>query len=339
MLRGIVDYAGLFPPAALTMWSAVENYAAYRSGVDAWALGRFVAPAARLYELAGAIASLDPEGGFAGWRVSALLGGDPQNLRGDLERVRAFNEGAEATRRRIAVDSLELQGSSEAQIRRGLEIAASSLGARFEVYVELPLDGQAGAKSAVAQRERSAGGEVAGVGEDEPGVSFSSDLLRLIRDAGARAKMRTGGVRPELVPPSTALLRFLRGCAEADLPFKATAGLHHAVTGRYPLTYEADSGSATMYGYLDLLFATALTVRGAPDNLILEALRESDAASFQLGEEEVAWREHRFTLDEMRRVRERGLVSFGSCSFREPLDELAVLLLDASPRDEDRAVS
>src|SRR5690606_33029906 len=129
---------GLFPPAALTMWSAVENYAAYRSGVDAWALGRFVAPAARLYELAGAIASLDPEGGFAGWRVSALLGGDPQNLRGDLERVRAFNEGAEATRRRIAVDSLELQGSSEAQIRRGLEIAASSLGARFEVYVELP---------------------------------------------------------------------------------------------------------------------------------------------------------------------------------------------------------
>src|SRR5690606_19531676 len=69
LLSGIVDYAGLFPPAALTMWSAVQNYAAYRSGVDAWALGRFVAPAVRLHELATAIAGLDPEGTFAGWRV------------------------------------------------------------------------------------------------------------------------------------------------------------------------------------------------------------------------------------------------------------------------------
>lgn len=328
LLSGIVDYAGLFPPAALTMWSAVQNYAAYRSGVDAWALGRFVAPAVRLHELATAIAGLDPEGTFTGWRVSALLEND---LEGDLERVRVFNAGPEAAHRAIAVDSLELKGWGEEQIRRALETVASGLPSRIEIYVELPLGGEPGKAAGPERRETGVNVPV------EPGELIASGLLRLIRDAGGCAKVRTGGVRPELFPRPEALLRFLRGCAEADLPFKATAGLHHPITGRYPLTYEADSARATMYGYLDLLFAAALILRGAPDNLVLEALRESNIASFHLGEEAAAWREQRLTLDEVRRVRERSLVSFGSCSFREPLDELAPLTLGASSRSEREA--
>jgi hypothetical protein len=50
LLAGLIDYAGLFPPAALSMAEAVANYAGYRGGPDAWALGRFVVPAARLAE-------------------------------------------------------------------------------------------------------------------------------------------------------------------------------------------------------------------------------------------------------------------------------------------------
>ena len=37
LLTGSIDYAGLFPPAGLDMASAVENYARYRAGPDAWA--------------------------------------------------------------------------------------------------------------------------------------------------------------------------------------------------------------------------------------------------------------------------------------------------------------
>ena len=79
LLRESIDYAGLFPPAALGMREAVENYAAYRAGPDAWALGRFVVPAARLGELETAAAELLPRAaGLAPWRIAALLGSEPK---------------------------------------------------------------------------------------------------------------------------------------------------------------------------------------------------------------------------------------------------------------------
>lgn len=51
LLEHLIDYAGLFPPAALTMQDAVRNYARYRDGEYAWALGRFVVPQARVAEV------------------------------------------------------------------------------------------------------------------------------------------------------------------------------------------------------------------------------------------------------------------------------------------------
>src|SRR5438552_3294700 len=47
LLAGVVDYAGLFPPARLPLDQAIRRYAEYRQGTDAWMLGRFVCPAAR----------------------------------------------------------------------------------------------------------------------------------------------------------------------------------------------------------------------------------------------------------------------------------------------------
>lgn len=51
LLEHLIDYAGLFPPAALTMQDAVRNYARYRDGEYAWALGKFVVPQARAKEV------------------------------------------------------------------------------------------------------------------------------------------------------------------------------------------------------------------------------------------------------------------------------------------------
>lgn len=51
LLEGLIDYAGLFPPAALSMQDAVRNYARYREEEYAWALGRFVVPGDRVAEV------------------------------------------------------------------------------------------------------------------------------------------------------------------------------------------------------------------------------------------------------------------------------------------------
>ncbi len=97
-LAGAIDYAGLFPPAALDMRTAIRNYASYRAGDDASLLGRFVAPATRLSELAEELESLDPPGETI--KVSAVLGA---NLAADIQSVIAFN----ARVSRAAVDSVE----------------------------------------------------------------------------------------------------------------------------------------------------------------------------------------------------------------------------------------
>ncbi len=47
----MIDYAGLFPPASLSMAEALRNYDAYRRGEHAWMLGRFVVPAGKLAEV------------------------------------------------------------------------------------------------------------------------------------------------------------------------------------------------------------------------------------------------------------------------------------------------
>ncbi len=51
LLGGLIDYAGLFPPAKLEMNAALENYARDSVGTCAFALGRFICLVTRLEEL------------------------------------------------------------------------------------------------------------------------------------------------------------------------------------------------------------------------------------------------------------------------------------------------
>ena len=70
--------------------------------------------------------------------------------------------------------------------------------------------------------------------------------------------------RPANSPP------FLIACRRHGVTFKATAGLHHAMRGSYPLTYERASESGTMFGFLNV-FLAALFVGdglGAEDDAV-----------------------------------------------------------------------
>lgn len=282
LLAGIVDYAGLFPPAALDMRAAVRNYADYLAEPDPWMLGRFVVPVARLNEFE--IERRDV-GGEARWQLSALLGADALD---DIERVRAFNAelGSRAT-----VDTLEGKLSTPTDIARVADAASPDL----DLFVEIPLDGDL------------------------------SVLIAAVRDAGVKAKVRTGGVTAAQIPAAAAVVRFMRACLDAGVPFKATAGLHHPVRAEYRLTYDADAPVGTMFGYLNVFVAAAFLSQGATDDDALHILEERDASAFELGDDVIRWRARTLDASAARNVRERVATSFGSCSFREPVDELHVI--------------
>jgi hypothetical protein len=105
---------------------------------------------------------------------------------------------------------------------------------------------------------------------------------------GARAKLRCGGAA---IPSVEQVALVIACCREAGVPFKATAGLHHAVR------------RGEEHGFLNLLAATA-----APTGRLEAVLAEEDPAALDLDGAD-------------RRV----FTSFGSCSWREPIEDLEEL--------------
>lgn len=289
LLRHSIDYAGLFPPAALDMRTAVRNYARYREGSDAWALGRFVVPVARLAEFESEAAGLLPRAEAGGWQLSALVGPamfDELQALGDFTcQHAATGEGA------MSANVVELKADSVEAIERIM----AKMPRYLQVYIELPID-------------------------HDP-----APLVQTLRRLGARAKVRTGGVTPEAFPTLPDMVRFIRACVAAGVPFKATAGLHHPLRGSYRLTYESGSPSAPMFGFLNLFLVAAwlrVGLDGAPAARLLE---EADPGAFVFDDNGIEWRGRRLNMGALAAARDETIVSFGSCSFEEPIADLRSL--------------
>lgn len=255
LVTGLVDYAGLFPPASLSMEEAVRKYKAYRKGEHAWMLGSFVVPAARLDEVP------------ADLPVSVLA---DANL--------AFKRDVEA---------LELKHGSTAWWL--LANARDTALLRAPVYVEITV-------------------------VDDP-----APLLDEILAAGVRAKIRTGGITADAFPQAEQIARFVQRCREKKVMFKATAGLHHPLRCVKPLTYEADAPHGTMHGFLNVFIAALF-----PDAAV-EILLEDEVRAFVFDDDALIWRDRRATVAEIETMRREVAVSFGSCSFEEPVSDLREL--------------
>lgn len=285
LLQSVVDYAGLFPPASLTMAAAVAEYGEHRGGPDAWALGRFVLPAARLDEFEAEAAAMLPREGARSWALSALLGSDVEE---DMARIEAFNaRHRDARSGAVLVDTGELKTHSARDVARAAEL----LDRRFDTYMEIP------------------------VAEDP------AELINAIAGTTAKAKIRTGGVTPDAFPSSAQVVRFIRRCIDRNVSFKATAGLHHPLRGEYRLTYAPDAPRGAMFGFLNVLLCAAAVHASLSEAQATALLEERDAESVRFDASGAWWREHSLPMAALARAR-ASMASFGSCSFREPMDEL-----------------
>ncbi len=147
-------------------------------------------------------------------------------------------------------------------------------------------------------------------------------LLKAVKLCGLRAKLRTGGVTPDAIPEAEEVADFLLACARHGIAFKATAGLHHPVRCVRSLTYEADAPRATMHGFLNVFLAAQMAREGREYEEIVTLLLENDVAAFSVSGSTVQWRKRRFTEEQLQSLRKEFAISFGSCSFEEPLADL-----------------
>jgi hypothetical protein len=282
----IVDYAGLFPPASCSMADAVRQYDVYRRSPDRWMLGRFVVAAMRLQELGEAIQTggIDVDAGDP-WHLSVVMGA---HVPAELARIAAFQAAWEP--RGVFADSIEYKVSSVGQVRT----LGDQIPRRFRRYFEVPPTGP------------------------------YHELVGAIGEVGAFAKVRTGGTTPELFPAAVDLTTFLVAAVKQAVPFKATAGLHHPFRGTYPLTYAPDAERHLMYGFVNVLVATTELCRGGDGDTAQAILEDDDRLAFVRDVDGITWHGERYATADLTAAHHQFFLGFGSCSFREPVDELGM---------------
>ncbi|NMM82791.1 hypothetical protein B2J88_00125 [Rhodococcus sp. SRB_17] len=165
----------------------------------------------------------------------------------------------------------------------------------IEIFVEVPRDGRRG------------------------------DYLAALTAAGYSAKFRTGGIVAEAYPDEGELADAIIFVVRAGIPFKATAGLHHAVRNTDP-----DTGFE-QHGFLNILTAVTVAAADGDRSDVVAALAERDGSAIARALSGVT---DKAAADVRRRF-----LSFGTCSITDPLTELESLgLISVGPKTEGTLV-
>ena len=121
------------------------------------------------------------------------------------------------------------------------------------------------------------------------------------------------------MPGVETLATALTDALRAGAPFKATAGLHH------PLPNDDEAVGARMFGFLGVFGGAALArLHGLGPDDLAEILADDDASAWSAGDD-LQWRSLRASAAEVADARQQAALSFGSCSFDEPIDDLRAL--------------
>ena len=278
LFRGLLDDASLFPPASLPMPAAVAAHVRHQGAWFSELTGPFVCPETRIAELGRALTAAS-----VGWINLSLV------VTAGAPAVAAATD-AVAADAHLRLRAVEVPAAKDTEPARAVADVAAALDgvplAGVAGYIEFPLP-------AIAD------------------PATAGPLLDLADQRGYRPKLRTGGVTPEAFPGEDVLAGCLVAVAGRRIPFKCTAGLHHAVR------CTDETARLEQHGFLNVLLAVRAAAAGASTGEIAAILAERDRATVAAevrGLESEAAAEVRWLF-----------TSFGTCSTEEPVEDLVSL--------------
>jgi len=300
--NSLIDYAGLFPPAALSLDESVENYRVYLDHPKRWVLSRFILTPAHLEKLSPALVAL-----FSSKQkldLSLVCKNPSTDVLAAMQRIRGFSGGVSLGSVEVAlVSGSDLQAQVEGCDRALQEFDSDD--SRISAFFELPFtsDWESFLPAVMTALEHSR--------------QRSQRLLGF--------KLRCGGTEPHLIPTPYRVALGIAGAARHKIPIKFTAGLHHPFPkGMSPCLTSCDAQS--MHGYFNVFFsAFAAFSRGISASEIAELLTTSGATPPRFGDSVLEWCGITISLAELTRLRSSEVISFGSCSFIEPIEDAASL--------------
>jgi hypothetical protein len=309
MFTGIVDYAGMFPPAQLPLEQAIRNYARYRTEPESWLLGRFVCPAERLHELSPFVDELFRDGPPL---VITALGKGGKDLTefglGMVDDYKAIMQFQQSHETRAKVDTFETRLPKELLVYddgKNLRSVVFNPNARLRKDGFAPLD---------AYYEMPF----------EPGWSHSLPALvgALMVNAKGRKgfKLRCGGANQDAIPTARDIGFAISFCHKCRVPVKFTAGLHR------PIRNWDDQLKTPLHGFLNVFGAGVLNFVQELQLDELQSILEDDTLGHFIFESDgLKWGQKRATAAEIESARRLAVTSFGSCSFDEPREGLREL--------------
>jgi len=280
-LHEFVDDAATFPPSDTPLDQAVAEHRAHQHAEYATLVGGFVVSDLRVPDLAKVVEGAPP------LEINLVVTGGA----GAIEPAVTWVARSEGLSLRAVEFALRDEEDLAHNAQRLVQVVDSLSGALDDVllFAEPPaLD-------------------------EEPGHGW----LAALDELAAREislKFRTGGVTADVFPTSHRLATCIEAALDRELPFKCTAGLHHAVRHRDETT------GFEHHGFLNVLLATRACLDGGSPDDVARVLDETDGTGLA---ERLAGHP-----DEAARTR-RWFTSFGSCSVleaHEDLTELGLLL-------------
>jgi len=293
-LDKLIDYAGLFPPAKLEIEPSLKNYAEYIKSTDKWMMSQFIIPVSRLDEIPTGLMKKYSEN-FP-LRLS-LISGDICN---DIATVNKF-----------------IKMNNNSTIFTGYESRISDLAMFSQNLLDVQKLGQDQNLNFESFYE---------VSPNDSWINQMNEVVSIISafnaryEAGVGFKLRCGGVEANMFPPADNIAQAILACRDASVSMKFTAGLHH------PVRHYSESVKTKMYGFFNIFIGGMIA-----DKFNLEAdalttiLLDENPENFTFDDNGLHWKTYSISSLEIQNYRQEAFISFGSCSFNEPREDLQQL--------------
>lgn len=321
LLSEIIDYAGLFPPADLDMEQALQNYLDYKLSPHNWMLSRFVVGLGHLPQLKEVGADLISSNDVIDLSVTVPQIGTTNAFGHQVDKViQSIDQTRKALRPRIRTHMLEIKLPVQSQhlddpkdivkiIERAVAPMTGDAGLPNRIFFEIPAFNH-DVKLALRVIKAIA----------MHNMSVQKRKLRNYLFSGL--KIRCGGSEAAHIPTADYLAKAMLIARDANVPVKFTAGLHH------PYRHHDPTLNADMHGFMNVFCAGILAyTQDIRVDEAIEIISDKNPDHFTYAKDHFAWKEFEAPILEVKLLRMLSLLSFGSCSFTEPIEDLQDLKL------------
>lgn len=282
-MTGLIDYAGLFPPTSLSLNDARQNYSSYLTGNYAWMLGQFILPASQLSTFQH----------LPGSSYSLILTSDIKE-----QHFQEQNNSSMILKKTRMVETClpdELQTSAEitSYLQTFIDHLRDYHLQEVDLFVEaISIDTTLNTLLALNNLV--------------PSVQFSGRL---------GFKLRCGGLSADAFPTPGEISAIIAMCRDHKTALKFTAGMHQPL-GSHNYEY-----GVWQHGFINLFAAVFLAEKQQLNpNEIERCVRDSNPENFIFEDDFFSWQGNLITTADIKKLRLEKAISFGSCSFDEPVE-------------------